>query len=132
MKRKKKLKFIIGSVIIILVIGYMVYAGVRDTMVYYMTPTEVLAKGDAILGEGVRLAGRIEDGSIDYNPKTLELSFMLMDGKSNIPVHYHGVVPDTFKYGVEVIVEGKMVNSQLFEATTLLAKCPSKYESEEG
>ena len=130
--KPKKRKFVIGSVVISLVIGYLVYAGVRDTMVYYMTPSELLAKGEAIYGQGVRASGRIEDGSINWDPEALELTFVLADGKERIPVHYHGVVPDTFKYGVEVIVEGKLVNAQLFEATQLLAKCPSKYEPEEG
>ncbi len=130
--KRKKLKFIVGSVVIVLVIGYLVYAGVRDTMVYYMTPTELLAKGEAIYGQGVRASGNIKDGSINWDPKALELEFILVDGKKSIPVHYQGVVPDTFKYGVEVVVEGKLVNEQLFEATMLLAKCPSKYEPEGG
>ncbi len=128
----KKTKFIVGGVIISLTIGYLVYAGVRDTQVYYMTPTEVMAKGEAIYGQGVRISGRIEDGSINWDPRELELSFVLVDGKEKIPVHYHGVVPDTFKYGVEVVVEGKLAAGQPFEATNLLAKCPSKYEADEG
>ncbi len=130
--KRKKTKFIVGGVIIALVIGYLVYAGVRDTTVYYMTPTELLAKGEAVYGQGVRASGRIRDGSINWDPKTLELKFVLVDGKKSIPIHYQGVVPDTFKYGVDVVVEGKLVNDQLFEATMLLAKCPSKYEPEEG
>ncbi len=130
--KRKKIKFIIGGVIIALTIGYLVFAGVSSNQVYYMTPTEVLAKGNAVYGQGVRVSGRIQDGSINWDPKALELSFVIIDSESNIPVHYHGVVPDTFKYGVEVVVEGKLVNDKLFEATELLAKCPSKYEPEES
>jgi len=132
MVKGKKVKFIVGGVLIVLVIGYLVYAGVRDTMVYYMTPTELLAKGEAVYGQGVRASGNIKPGSINWDPMALELKFILVDGKNSVPVHYHGVVPDTFKYGVQVIVEGKLINDQLFEATMLLAKCPSKYEPEEG
>ncbi len=129
MKGKKK-KFIIGGIIVILAVGYLVYAGVRDTQIYYMTPTEVMAQGEAVYGQGVRVSGRIEDGSINWDPRTLELSFVITDSKEKIPVHYHGVVPDTFKYGVEVVVEGKLTAGRSFEATKLLAKCPSKYEAE--
>lgn len=131
MKNKKK-KFIIGGIIIFSVIGYMVYAGVSDNEVYYMTPTELIAKGEAVYTQGVRVSGKIEDGSIDWDPVALELHFVLIDGKESVPVHYKGVVPDAFKYGVEVIVEGKFVDGKVFEATELLTKCPSKYESEEG
>ncbi|MBI5787900.1 MAG: cytochrome c maturation protein CcmE [Candidatus Schekmanbacteria bacterium] len=132
MVKKKKIKFIAGGIIISLAIGYMVYAGVRDSMVYYMTPVEILAKGTSVYGQGIRISGKIKDGSINWNARDLELSFILMDSQETIPVHYKGVVPDTFKYGVEVIVEGKLVDRNLFEATTLLSKCPSKYDAKEG
>lgn len=126
----KKTKFIIGGVLIFSVVGYLVYSGVRETTVYYMTPTELVAKGSSVYNTGVRACGKIKDGSINWDPIALELNFVLIDGKESIPVHYKGVVPDAFKYGVEVIVEGKFVEGKVFEATELLTKCPSKYEAE--
>ena len=44
-------------------------------------------------------------------------------------VSYRGAVPDTFKPGAEVIVEGGMAGPQ-FAARTLMTKCPSKYQKE--
>jgi cytochrome c-type biogenesis protein CcmE len=132
MKAKQK-KFVIGGIIILLTLVYVVYAGVRDSMVYYFTPTELLAKlanGDVAINEGVRVSGRVEEGSIKHQQKDMVLTFTLTDQKNSIPVYYKGVVPDTFKYGVEVVVEGKLNSEKTFKATTLLAKCPSKYESE--
>ncbi len=129
MKTKQK-KLAVGGVIIVLTLIYVVYAGVRDSMVYYLTPTELLAKGDAAYEEGVRVSGRVEEGTIKHDTKSMILTFKLTDQKHSIPVSYKGIVPDTFKYGVEVVVEGKLAPEKTFEATTLLAKCPSKYESE--
>lgn len=128
--KKKQKKFVIGGIIIVLTLGYVVYAGVRDSMVYYLTPTELLAKGDAAINEGVRVSGRVEEGSIKHHQKEMLLTFALTDQKNSIPVSYKGVVPDTFKYGVDVVVEGKLNSDKTFKATTLLAKCPSKYESD--
>jgi cytochrome c-type biogenesis protein CcmE len=128
--RTKQKKLVVGGIIIVLTLVYVVYAGVRDSMVYYLTPTELLAKGDAAFDEGVRVSGRVEEGTIKHDQKNMVLTFKLTDQKHSIPVTYKGVVPDTFKYGVEVVVEGKYAPENTFKATTLLAKCPSKYESE--
>ena len=49
-----------------------------------------------------------------------------------LKVRYEDVVPDTFKDHAEVVVEGRMASDGAFDATTLLAKCPSKYEGDEG
>ena len=130
--KKKRTKFIIGGIIIGLALAYLVYAGMRDTnvLVYYHTPSEVVAKGEEMYNKGIRLSGRIEDGSINWDVNKLDLSFRITDGKHTVPVTYHGIIPDTFKYGVDVVVEGKLTAEQTFQATKLLAKCPSKYEAE--
>lgn len=125
----KKLKFLIAGVIVLGALGYLVYAGIRDTKVYYMTPSEIIASGSASYGKGLRLGGIVQDGSIEWDPKTLTLMFVVFDQKATIPVIYKGVVPDTFKNGVEIVVEGSYSPEGIFRATTLMPKCPSKYEA---
>jgi cytochrome c-type biogenesis protein CcmE len=128
--KKKKSKFIIGGLLIVAAVLYLIYSGVQETMVYYLTPSELLSKGEQVYDKGVRVSGRIEDGSIESDVQKMDLSFRITDGKQTIPVTYHGIVPDTFKYGVDVIIEGKFKADQTFQATKLMAKCPSKYEPE--
>jgi len=125
--RKKKLRFIIGGIILFLVLGYLIYSGMRGTMLYYMTVSELMDKGDSAYGEGVRLGGRVVENSINWDSLKLELKFDITDGKKKIPVVYKGIVPDAFKSGADVIVEGRYSPQGGFHATTLLAKCPSKY-----
>ncbi len=129
MKKKKKLRFIIGAIVLVLVLGYLIYSGMRGTVLYYMTVSELMDKGNSTPGEGIRLGGRVEEGSINWNSLKLELKFDITDGKKKIPVVYKGVVPDAFKSGAQVIVEGTYSPGGAFRATTLLAKCPSKYLS---
>ncbi len=124
----KRNKFIIGGLLVFAVIGYLVYAGIRDTGMYYMTPSEIIVSEREIYGEGLRLGGIVVDGSIEWDVKNLLLAFQVTDGKNSLPVVYQGVVPDAFENGVEIVVEGTYTEDGVFKATTLLPKCPSKYE----
>ncbi len=59
----------------------------------------------------------------------MDVRFNVTDGQAAIPVEYHGVVPDTFVDGADVVVEGGLRQDGTFVASNLLAKCPSKYEA---
>lgn len=124
---KRKKKFIIGGSIILLAVTYLVYAGMKDSMVYYLKVGELTAQKETYRGEGVRLGGKVVDGSIKWDAKSRILEFVVSDGKEEITVRYKGVVPDTFKDGADVIAEGVYVPEEPFMARTLMAKCPSKY-----
>jgi cytochrome c-type biogenesis protein CcmE len=128
--KSKKTKFFIGGVVVFLVVGYLVFAGVRDTKMVYLTPSEILSKGGEVYDESLRLGGIVLDGSIQYDAKTLELSFEVTDGETAMPVKFQGVIPDTFENGIEIVVDGTYSQGGVFEATALFPKCPSKYEPE--
>ena len=126
--RSKRGKFILGAVVVLGIIGYLVYAGIRDTRVFYLSPTELLNMGEAASGEGLRLGGIVAPGSTEWDSKQLILKFRVTDGTGSIAVMYRGVVPDTFRDGGEIVVEGTFQEG-LFTAATLMPKCPSKYEA---
>ena len=128
MKKRIKYKPIIISAVILLVIGYLIYTGLRDTMVFYLTVSEVLAKAPEDLTETQKVGGIVTAESVQWEPKTLKLSFKLEDRQANLLVNYTGVVPDSFKPGAEVIVEGTYRGDGTFWATTIMPKCASKYE----
>ena len=128
MKRKIKYKPIVISAVILMVIGYLIYTGLRDTMVFYLTVSEVMAKSPEDLTDTQKVGGIVNAGSVQWEPKTLKLSFRLEDEQANLVVNYSGVVPDSFKPGTEVIVEGTYRGDGNFWATTIMPKCASKYE----
>jgi cytochrome c-type biogenesis protein CcmE len=97
-------------------------------MVYYLT-LEELSLTPPRVGDGVRLAGWVKDGSISGSMVEGRIAFVMTDGNREMPVSYSGQVPDTFEEGAEVIVEGIFRGQPVFEAATMLAKCPSKYEA---
>jgi cytochrome c-type biogenesis protein CcmE len=71
-------------------------------------------------------------GSIQRIPGGREYIFRVTDGAQVVPVVYRGIAPDTFTDGVDVVVEGRMGPDGTFHATTLLAKCASRYENAPG
>jgi len=127
--KKKKFRFIVGGGILLLVLIYLIYTGMEGTMRYYMTVSELTAKGNSIYGEKVSLGGRVVKGSIKWDRLKLKLKFSITDGKKSLPVIYKGVIPDAFKNGASVVAEGTYSPKGFFQATALLAKCPSKYLS---
>lgn len=128
MSNRIKHKPVIISAVVVLIIGYLVYTGLRDTMVFYLTVSEVLAKPAQDLSGPLKVGGMVNAGSVQWDPKTLKLSFKLEDQQSNLMVNYSGVVPDSFKPGAEVIVEGTYQKPGIFSAATIMPKCASKYE----
>lgn len=128
MKKRRRLKPILISIIIVSVIGYLIYTGLRDTMTYYLTVSEVLAKSSEIQNQTIRVGGNVSPDSVQWDPKDLRLLFKIEDDKSSLNVDYRGVVPDSFKPGREVVVEGTYKSNGQFMATTIMPKCASKYE----
>lgn len=127
---KGKLKFIVAIAIIVSALSYLVFAGVKDTMVYYLTVSELEAKVPTIYGTRVRVSGVVVPGTIQKNADG-ELRFQITDEHTAINVVYSGIIPDIFTDNVEAVVEGKYFSGNQFQADVLLAKCPTKYESDE-
>jgi hypothetical protein len=72
-------KFIAGGLVIAAALGYLVYAGVSQSVVYFVTPSELGAA--PVPGKAYRLGGMVKPGTLKWNPKTVELDFALSDGK---------------------------------------------------
>ena len=124
----KKRKFVIGGLAIFMAIGFLGFLGFRGGATYYYEVGELLARGSAVYGQTVRVNGQVAPGSVQQ--AGLSLEFTVVDGKgASLPTTYQGVVPDTFKPGGDIVVEGKLEPGGVFQATTLMPKCPSRYEA---
>jgi cytochrome c-type biogenesis protein CcmE len=123
-----RIRLLIGFIAIGLAIGLLVARGAKKTMVYYVTVSELLDKGDPKgTANGLRVTGTVVPGSIVRDQ--MELKFAMTDGTKSLPVVYRGVIPDTFSEKGEVVVEGALGDGGTFQANFLMAKCPSKYEA---
>jgi len=125
---KGKLKFIIAISVIALTVSYLVYGGVKDTMVYYLTVEELKAQVPTVYDSRVRVSGTVVPGTIIKDTDG-SIVFQITDGAQMVDVAYEGIIPDIFADDVEAVVEGVYAKNNVFEADILLAKCPTKYES---
>ncbi len=128
-------KFLIGGALVLGTAGYLMATSIKDTGVYYLTPTELagrLSSDPSFRNTGVKVGARVVPGSIRREPGGREYAFTMTDGAQVYPVIYRGIAPDTFTDGVDVVVEGRMGEDGTFHATTLLAKCASRYENAPG
>ena len=128
-KKNKKLAGVLSVVIIGAAVGVIVKSSFSAGQ-YYRTVAETAGDSDKLVGETFRIAGKVLPGSIVVAPTTApDYTFKVNDEQGNtVTVRYANAVPDTFKEKSEVVVEGRLVRPDLFEATHLGAKCPSKYE----
>jgi cytochrome c-type biogenesis protein CcmE len=131
-RRRKRIPFgvLFAGIAILGAIIYLVYANTQANAVYYMTVPE-LQHCTTCTTQSVRVAGFVKAGSIVRHSND-SVTFTISDTVGSTPtllVTYSGVVPDIFRSGVQVVVEGHYSGSGEFQAQTLLAKCPSKFQS---
>ncbi len=123
----KRTKLLLGAIIVLAALGYLIYGGIKEAAVYYITPSELQAKGASAADQSFRLGGMVVPGSLHWEPRTLQLTFLLTDGKEQVAVEHTGSPPDLFKEGAGAIVEGKYANGNRFMASTILAKHSEEY-----
>ena len=122
-------KIAICIVILLAAFSALVGLSFRSSMVYYLTVGEFIDHPPSDLESHFRVNGKVVPGSIVRTSGRLGASFVMTDGTRTLPVVFGKELPDTFVDDAEVVVEGRMRGAS-FEAHTLLAKCPSKYESQ--
>ena len=125
-RRRLPLSFMIGGLAILAAVIYLVYANTQANAVYYMTVSE-LKNCSTCMTQSVRVAGVVQQGSIVRDDQKQLVTFDIAQGGQRLAVTYNGVVPDIFRPGIEVVVEGHYSGQGPFQAQNLLAKCPSKF-----
>lgn len=126
---RKKFRFAAGFVVIIGAVLYLALSGFQEGKAYYRTLEELDSMGPTANGKRLRVAGIVTDGSIKR--RGTEVTFQLEQEHRRLQVRYTGdqPIPDTFKGGVEAIVDGERRADGTFEADQIQAKCASKYEA---
>ena len=120
-------KVLAGGVVIACALAYLIYAGVTQSAVYFVTPAELTAA--PVPGKVYRLGGMVAPGSVRWEPRTLDLAFTLSDGKATVPVRHRGTPPDLFGESRGAVVEGTWTSQGYFQATQILAKHSEEYKA---
>ena len=123
----RRRKFVAGGLVIVAAIAYLIWAGVSQSVVYFVTPSELLAA--PVPSKTYRLGGLVLPGSLKWEPKSLDLTFTLSDGKASVPVRHKGAPPDLFAEGRGAVVEGAWTGDGYFKASLILAKHSEEYKA---
>jgi cytochrome c-type biogenesis protein CcmE len=125
----RKVKYLVAGGIVLAALVGLVYSGVRESMVYFYTPTEVREKTESVRGKALRVGGMVEEGSIRWDAQQVLLTFALTDGKSSVPVRHKGTAPDLFKEGAGAVVEGTWAPEGYLRSSAIMAKHSEEYKA---
>ncbi|MDB9863016.1 cytochrome c maturation protein CcmE [Litorivicinus sp.] len=124
-KRKQRLLIILGLVAALgVAVGLVLYALSQNINLFF-TPTQI-ADNQAPDSRIIRLGGMVAEGSVERDPESLEVSFGVTDFQNQVRVTYTGILPDLFREGQGVVVQGRVLNREL-QATEVLAKHDENY-----
>jgi cytochrome c-type biogenesis protein CcmE len=136
--KRRQIKFVVGSVVIILALAFLAFTGFQDNKAYYQNVSELYATKDKAFGRNLRVEGDVVAGSIHREAKETNFVISHKDPKTNetrtLPVKYVGSdpLPDTFRDYAQAVVEGTYHEDGVFVAKSMTAKCASKYEKEKA
>ncbi len=102
-------------------------ADLGENIVYYWSPSEMVAKGDDAQGAKIRLGGMVEAGSIVQSG--LDLRFRVTDGKQSVLVKVTGTPPAMFREGIGAVVEGSLQPDGTFQSDRLMIKHDNEYRA---
>lgn len=118
---------ILVAVVLLATFGWLLYGGLNKNVVFFLTPNELLAKGSSAYDVPVRLGGLVKPGTVQWDEKTLHLSFEVTDDTGTVKVNEVGAPPQMFQPGMGVVVEGKYGRDGVFQATNLMVKHSNEY-----
>lgn len=153
-RSNNRMKFIIGGVLILAAVVYLIVSSTQANAQYFLTVDELKSRGASVYGKDVRISGAVVGSTIQYDPKTLTLSFTVanvpgdnnvIDKEGGLAAVLHAAVvnpnstrlkvvvigqakPDLLKDEAQAIMTGKLGQDGVFQASELLLKCPTKYQ----
>jgi cytochrome c-type biogenesis protein CcmE len=149
----RRMKFILGGVLILAAVVYLIVSSTQASAEYFMTVDELAAKGPSVVGKNLRVSGAVIGDTIQYDPQTLTLNFtvahvpgenkqieaegglaavlhqaVIDPNREHLKVVYVGPKPDLLRDEAQAIMTGHLGPDGIFYADELLLKCPTRYQ----
>lgn len=149
----QRTKFLLGGFLILAAVVYLIVSSTQASAEYFMTIEELNGKGQEIIGKNLRVSGAVIGDSIQYDPQSLTLTFVVAHvpgdnadveaqgglaevlhqavvdpSRPRMTVVYKGPMPDLLRNEAQAIMTGHLGDDGVFYADELLLKCPTKYE----
>ena len=123
--RRRPWGILVLVIVVLGVIAFLAISSIGNALVYYLTPSELLSRGDAAVGDTIRLGGQVKPGSVSGEPT--DLTFVLTDGSAEITVHSTAAPTRSFQEGRGAVVEGTLDGDGQFEADQVIVKHDENY-----
>lgn len=123
--KRKRLAFMLAGLAGLGIAAWLALDAFRENIVFFLSPSDLESRTVAP-GRLVRLGGLVVQGSLAKGPNAAA-SFKLTDLKREVEVRYTGILPDLFREGQGVVVEGKLQPDGSLLASSVLAKHDEKY-----
>lgn len=124
--RKYKLQIILFCLTILFIVAGLVLYSLRQNISLFYSPTQIAA-GEAPLNHPIRIGGMVKNGSFIRDSKELLVHFVITDYVQELVVEHQGILPDLFREGQGVVVEGYLLDTTHAKATRVLAKHDENY-----
>ncbi len=110
-------------------VGLTLFALSQNINLFY-TPTQI-AQGEVAVGQRIRVGGRVKEGSFESANDSMMVKFETTDYVNDVAIHFEGILPDLFREGQGIVVEGSIDAAGIFQASRVLAKHDENYMSQE-
>jgi cytochrome c-type biogenesis protein CcmE len=123
----KRLWMGLGLAAIVGALALLVAGGLQENVVFFLTPSELEAKGAEVYDQPLRLGGQVKPGTVDWDAEASELEFVLRDDSSQVRVQSDGAPPSMFQEGIGVVVEGHYTREGVFRSDRVMVKHSNEY-----
>ena len=130
-RKQRRMSFILAGLATLGVAAALVLTAFEDSIVYFHSPTDIATKKDLKTDRRLRLGGLVKQGSWKIDTDGMTHGFMVTDTAHEIQVAYKGIMPDLFREGQGVVMEGKLQPDGSFRAEEVLAKHDENYMPKE-
>lgn len=129
--RRRRIWMGIGLLAIVGALALLIGGGLRENVVYFLTPSELQARGSDAYDQPLRLGGQVKPGTVQWNAESRDLRFVLRDEEAEVRVHSTGAPPAMFREGMGVVVEGRYVSDGVFQSDNVMVKHSNEYSPPE-
>ena len=124
--RKQRLFSIVGFLLVIFVAVALVLFALKQNINLYFTPSQLHAE-ESLPSAEIRVGGMVKPGSVQFDQKTLDVQFVITDFSNDISVYYNGLLPNLFKEGKGIVIQGTLSDINHIKAKQVLAKHDENY-----
>ena len=122
-------KLLVGGLVVASVTAYMAYVGASSSWKYYLTTDECVAGGTKLVGQRMRVSGKVASQTLQVAPDRRQAQFTLAGTSGQLNAVCAGTLPDNLAENMDVVVEGRLEQDGVLRGDKILTKCASKYDA---